>query len=56
LALLEAIWAAIIGLLVNQLIGFFYFHPRPSIIGLDTPLFQHGLETSFPSDPATKKG
>lgn len=52
-ALLEATWAAIIGLLVNQLIGLFYFHPRPHMVGLCTPLFPHGPETSFPSDHAT---
>jgi undecaprenyl-diphosphatase len=52
-ALLEAIEAAIIGLVVNQLIGFFYFHPRPYMVGLCTPLFPHGPETSFPSDHAT---
>lgn len=52
-ALLEATEAAIIGLLVNQLIGLFYFHPRPYMVGLCTPLFPHGPETSFPSDHAT---
>ncbi len=52
-ALLEATWAAIIGLLINQLIGLFYFHPRPYMVGLCTPLFPHGPETSLPSDHAT---
>jgi len=52
-ALLEATEAAIIGLLVNQLIGLFYFHPRPYMVGLCTPLFPHGPETSFPSDHGT---
>lgn len=42
-----------ISLLVNQLIGLFYFHPRPYMVGLCTPLFPHGPETSFPSDHAT---
>jgi undecaprenyl-diphosphatase len=51
--LLEATGAAIIGLIINQLIGFFYFHPRPYMVGLCTPLFSHGPETSFPSDHAT---
>lgn len=51
--LLEASEAAIIGLVINQLIGFFYFHPRPYMLGLCTPLFPHGPETSFPSDHAT---
>jgi len=53
LALFEATWAAILGLAVNQLIGLFYFHPRPYMIGLCAPLFPHGPETSFPSDHAT---
>jgi undecaprenyl-diphosphatase len=52
-ALLEATEAAVVGLLVNQMIGLFYFHPRPYMGGLCTPLFAHGPETSFPSDHAT---
>ena len=53
LPLVEAIWAAIFGLGINQLIGLFYFHPRPFMIGLCVPLFPHGPENSFPSDHAT---
>jgi undecaprenyl-diphosphatase len=52
-ALLEATQAAGIGLGLNQLIGLFYFHPRPFMVALCTPLFPHGQETSFPSDHAT---
>jgi undecaprenyl-diphosphatase len=52
-ALLEATEAAIIGLMINQLIVLFYFHPRPFMVGLCTPLFPHGPETSFPGDHAT---
>lgn len=52
-ALLEATEASVIGLVVNQFIGLFYFHPRPYMVGLCTPLFPHGPETSFPSDHAT---
>ncbi len=52
-ALLEATQAAIIGLVINQLIGHFYFHPRPYMVGLCTPLFPHSPETSFPSDHVT---
>jgi undecaprenyl-diphosphatase len=51
--LLEATWTAVLGLVVNQVIGIFYFHPRPYMIGLCDPLFTHGPETSFPSDHAT---
>lgn len=53
IALVEATEAALIGLGINQLIGLFYFHPRPYMLGLCTPLFPHGPETSFPSDHAT---
>ena len=52
-SLMGATEAAILGLAVNQLIGLFYFHPRPYMVGLCTPLFPHGPETSFPSDHAT---
>jgi undecaprenyl-diphosphatase len=51
--LLGATEAAILGLTINQLIGLIYFHPRPYMVGLCTPLFPHGPETSFPSDHAT---
>jgi len=53
LILLEATWSAVLGLAVNQVIGLFYFHPRPCMIGLGDSLFPHGPETSFPSDHAT---
>ncbi len=53
IVLLEATEAAIIGLAANQLIGLFYFHPRPYMVGLCAPLFPHGPETSFPSDHGT---
>ncbi len=53
ITLLEATETAMIGLMTNQLIGLFYFHPRPFMIGLGTPLFPHGPESSFPSDHAT---
>ncbi|GAB4347129.1 MAG: undecaprenyl-diphosphatase [Desulfobulbaceae bacterium] len=52
-ALLEATEAAVVGLLINEVIGVFYFHPRPYMIGLCTPLIPHGPETSFPSDHGT---
>jgi undecaprenyl-diphosphatase len=53
ITLLEATQAAITGLLINQLIGLFYFHPRPYMMGLCTPLIPHSPETSFPSDHGT---
>jgi len=53
IAMLEATEAAGVGLGINQLVGLFYFHPRPFMIGLCTPLFPHVPENSFPSDHAT---
>lgn len=52
-ALLEATEAGVVGLLLNQLIGLFYFHPRPYMAGMGPPLIPHGPETSFPSDHTT---
>jgi hypothetical protein len=44
--LIEATEAPIFGLLVNQLIGFFYFYSRPYMLGLCTPLIPHTSEGS----------
>lgn len=44
---------AIFGLIIAYGITKFYFHPRPSMIGLGTPLFQHPPDSSFPSDHVT---
>jgi undecaprenyl-diphosphatase len=51
--LLEGAAVVAFGLLINQLITVFYFHPRPYMMDLCKPLIPHGLETSFPSDHAT---
>jgi undecaprenyl-diphosphatase len=51
--LLEGAAVVALGLLVNQLITVFYFHPRPYMLGLCKPLIPHAPETSFPSDHAT---
>ena len=51
--LLEGAAVVVFGLLLNQLITVFYFHPRPYMMGLCKPLISHGPETSFPSDHAT---
>jgi len=53
IAMLEATEAAGVGLGINQLVGLFYFQPRPFMIGLCRPLFPHVPENSFPSDHAT---
>lgn len=50
ISLLEASEAGFIGLGINQMIGLFYFHPRPFMDGLCTSLISHIPETSFPSD------
>ena len=46
-------YAAILGLVINYIIGLLYFHPRPFMIHIGTLLFQYPAETSFPSDHAT---
>jgi undecaprenyl-diphosphatase len=50
---LYAIYAAIIGLVLNIIIGMIYFHPRPFMIPTGTLLFPFAPETSFPSDHTT---
>lgn len=44
---------AAVALLINQLIGLAWHHPRPFEIGLGHTLTTHSPETSFPSDHAT---
>jgi len=46
-------YTATLGLLLNQLIAIFYFHPRPFMNHIGTLLIPHVPETSFPSDHAT---
>ncbi len=50
---LYAVYAAIIGLTLNYIIGIFYFHPRPFTIPIGTLLFPYTSDSSFPSDHAT---
>ncbi len=50
---LYAFYAVLIGLLLNQIIGLFYFHPRPFMDGLGHTLVHHASENSFPSDHTT---
>jgi undecaprenyl-diphosphatase len=52
-AALLAFYAVLLGLGINQLIGWVYFHPRPFMVGLGTPLVPHVAENSFPSDHTT---
>lgn len=50
---LYSVYAAISGLIINYIIGIFYFHPRPFMIPVGTTLFPYLAETSFPSDHTT---
>lgn len=51
--LLYGFYAAIIGLTINYLIGFVYYHPRPFVIPTGTLLFSYPADSSFPSDHST---
>jgi undecaprenyl-diphosphatase len=51
-ALLVSTLAAVIGLLINQAIGLFWYHPRPFEMGVGHSLMKHVAESSFPSDHA----
>jgi undecaprenyl-diphosphatase len=51
--ILYSAYAAIFGLIINYIVGLFYFHPRPFMIPVGTTLFPYPAETSFPSDHAT---
>ena len=42
-----------IGVVINQILGMFYFHPRPYMDNLGFDLLSHQPETSFPSDHTT---
>jgi undecaprenyl-diphosphatase len=48
-----AFYAMLLGLLINQAIGTFYFHNRPFMDHLGTTLQRHIGENSFPSDHTT---
>ncbi len=50
---LYAGYAAIIGVLINKIIGLFYFHPRPFMNHLGTTLLSHKADSSFPSNHTT---
>jgi undecaprenyl-diphosphatase len=46
-------YSAILGIIINRIISFFYFHPRPFMENLGTSLIEHTAESSFPSDHTT---
>lgn len=51
--LLQAATAALFGLLINQMIGLLWFHPRPAMLNLGHSLIAHAPDSSFPSDHLT---
>jgi undecaprenyl-diphosphatase len=52
-AMLIATASGVLGLLVNQLIGLAWPHPRPFVMGLGHALLSHDADSSFPSDHLT---
>ena len=46
-------YSATLGVLINILIGLFYFHPRPFDVNLGITLIKHSSDSSFPSDHTT---
>ena len=50
---LYGVYAAVIGVLINYIIGLVYFHPRPFMIPTGTLLFSYPGDSSFPSDHTT---
>jgi len=51
--LLEATASGLAGLLINQIIGMVWQHPRPFMIGLGQTFLPHAADSSFPSDHLT---
>lgn len=50
---LQATASGLAGLLINQIIGLLWQHPRPFMIGLGHTLIPHVADSSFPSDHLT---
>ncbi len=48
-----SIQAAVIGLIVNWIIGLIYFEPRPFVSGIGHAIISHSADASFPSDHTT---
>ena len=51
--LLEATVSGLVGLLINQVLGLVWHHPRPFMMGLGNTLIPHAADSSFPSDHLT---
>lgn len=52
-AMLIATASGLLGLLINQIIGLAWTHPRPFMMGLGHSLIPHAADSSFPSDHLT---
>jgi undecaprenyl-diphosphatase len=52
-ALIAATVSGLAGLLINQLIGLVWYHPRPFEAGIGQTLIPHVQDSSFPSDHLT---
>ena len=52
-AMLIASASGLLGLLINQIIGLAWLHPRPFMIGMGHTLIPHVADSSFPSDHLT---
>ncbi len=50
---LLATYSAALGIMVDFIIGLFYFHSRPFMDGIGNNLVKHVAESSFPSDHTT---
>jgi undecaprenyl-diphosphatase len=50
---LYSVYAAVLGLFINFVIGYFYYHSRPFVEHAGTLLFPYSTDSSFPSDHAT---
>ena len=50
---LYAGYATTLGVLIDEIIRSFYFHPRPFVEHLGTTLIQHKVNNSFPSNHTT---
>jgi undecaprenyl-diphosphatase len=51
--ILYGAYAAVLGLLLNFIIGLVYYHPRPFMMHVGTLLFPYSPDSSFPSDHTT---
>ncbi len=52
-ALLAVVASVPVALLLNGIVGWLYYRPRPFVSGIGRTLVQHAAEAGFPSDHAT---